>query len=322
MPIAQVVRLSGLASLASSFDAAISGFLSYCRAKNLSPHTVEYYDCRLRAFRQYLDALAPGMTPLDVTTQVIRVCVAQEAEARSPSTANHTVVTLRALFNYLGREGFLEANPMAGVEKLRQKRKVIETFTTDQVQAVLATCGKDFTGVRDRAIILTLLDCGLRVSELCGLSVEDLSWTEQTMLVCGKGNRERVVPFGQNAKQALLQYTARRGELPNTALFVNHFGNGIDRFRVREIIFERCKAAGIVGVRRSPHTFRHTFAVSYLRNGGDVFSLQKMLGHSGLEMTRRYADLADADVVEKHQLFSPGDRLQTAKPTKGRKRLR
>ena len=92
---------------------------------------------------------------------------------------------------------------MADVEKVRRKRTVLDTFTMAHIDALLATCGKDFVGVRDRAMILLLLDCGLRVSELCGLTMDDIDWTAQTVLVVGKGNVERMVPFGATVRQGV-----------------------------------------------------------------------------------------------------------------------
>lgn len=316
---AQVIRISGLTPLADSLESATEGFLNYCRSRNLSENTVSYYRYRLESFGRYLEGNAPGTAPKDMTPQLIRAFLAKES---SPATANHSVITMRAFFNFLVNDGFLSESPMHGVDKLKRKTTVIDTFTFEQVEAVLRTCGKDFVGMRDRAAILVLLDCGLRVSELCGLTLDDISWNEQTMMVLGKGDKERVVPFGQNTRQALTQYLARRPELGTRAFFVTCYVQPLDRYRMREVIQGRCSTAGITGLRCSPHTFRHTFAVQYLRNGGDVFSLQKMLGHSDLTMTRRYAELSQTDVQEKHRLYSPADRLQTAGTTKGRKRIR
>lgn len=211
---------------------------------------------------------------------------------------------------------------MFGVEKVRKRRTVIETFSLEQIEKIISVCEKDFLGVRDKAIIMTLVDCGLRASELCGLRIDDISREQQTMIVLGKGDKERVVPFGQATQQALTQYLARRGKLDTNVLFVNCYGEAFDRHRLADIVESRCIRAEISGVRCSPHTFRHTFAVMYLRAGGDVFSLQKMLGHSDLTMTRRYAELSEMDVQAKHRLFSPGDRLQVEKKSGGRKKLK
>lgn len=199
---------------------------------------------------------------------------------------------------------------------------MINTFSLEQIYAVLVTCGRDFVGVRDRALIMMLMDCGLRASEAAGLDLDNVHWTECTLLAMGKGSRERVVPFGQATRKALTNYTFRRGDLDTNALFLSTLGCQMDRHRIWDIVGERCARAGITGVRCSPHTLRHSFAVSYLRNGGDVFSLQKMLGHSSLDMTRKYAELSQTDVIDKHRLYSPADRLRAADHGARRRRLR
>jgi integrase/recombinase XerD len=212
---------------------------------------------------------------------------------------------------------------MKGVEHPRQKQPIIPTFTLDQITAMLATCSaKTFIDQRDRAIIVLLFDSGLRVSELCGLTMDAINWSEQTMLILGKGNKERLVPFGAMAKQAMLSSMARRGDLATAYFFTTGYGDQLSRRRALEIIQTRGTTAGVKGVRLSPHTIRHTFAVNYLRNGGDVFSLQKMLGHSDLAMTRRYAELSQNDVQAKHRLYSPADSLPQTTAATGRKRLR
>jgi integrase/recombinase XerD len=176
--------------------------------------------------------------------------------------------------------------------------------------------------MRDRAIIPTLVDCGLRVSELIGLKAADINWTDQTMVVLGKGNNERSIPFGRTARSAMLTYQQRRGDITNTCeFFLTCYGDGMSRLAINRTLKTLAATAKITGVRVSPHTFRHTFAVMYLRNGGDVFSLQKLLGHTDLTMTRRYAELSQMDVVAKHRQFSPADAIKPVGQV-GRKRLK
>jgi integrase/recombinase XerD len=321
MAVGELIRLGALNDPTRNLSAAIECFLTYCRAKNLSENTLVYYGYRLEAFRRYVEQQDSGLATAEITRPFIRDFVRSEIEARSPSTANHSVTALRAFFGFLAREGFLTDNPMIGVEKVRQKRALISTFATEQIEAMLASCGKDFLGVRDKALILMLFDMGLRVSELCGLKLADVSWSDQQVLVLGKGNRERTVGFGQASRQALAQYVARRGELKTDAAFVTCFGDPLNRHRAAEIVRKRCKMAGVTGLRCSPHTIRHTFAVSYLRGGGDLFSLQKILGHSDLTMTRRYCELSQTDVIERHRLHSPGDKLKLAEQASRRRRI-
>jgi integrase/recombinase XerD len=255
---------------------------------------------------------------------LIRDFLAHEWEHISAMTAAHSFITPRAFFCLLVRVGEIDESPMDRVEKVRVPRKVVATFSPAQVAAMLATCnGRSFNGTRLRTIILTLLDCGLRVLALCGLALENASWDEWALRVMGRGSKERVVPFGEASRQALMAYVAKRENIPGqSALFLTCYGDPMNRHEAHRIVRRGGAKAGITGVRRSPHTFRHTFAVMYLRNGGDAFSLQRLLGHSCLKMTRRHAELAQTDVIDRHRACSPGDRfLSAVRSAQGRRRL-
>jgi integrase/recombinase XerD len=322
MAVGQVLRFPVATAMAGDISAAIESFRRFCLSKNLSRQSVDYYGYRLKAFIRFLTENGLGTALKDVTPQVARAFISWELEHNSASTANHSVVALRVFFAFLADEGVLNGNPAAGLKKVRAPKKLIETFSLEEVERIIETCGKSFTGVRDQAIILLLIDCGLRATELCELTLDDINWHDQTLKVFGKGAKERVVPFGANAHRALSQYVSRRPELGTDKLFVSCYGNPIDRFLLRDIVRSRSRKAGVTGVRASPHTLRHTFAVTYLRAGGDVFSLQKLLGHSDLTMTRRYCELSDSDIVERHRLYSPADRLRAAtQPSGGRRRI-
>ncbi|MHB9132354.1 MAG: tyrosine-type recombinase/integrase [Armatimonadota bacterium] len=312
----------GAKASAATIDTAIEAFYRRCQAKNLSAHTVSFYKYRLQAFKHFLDERYPEISLIDITSRVIRDFIAHEGMRVSAATADDSFVTLRVIFRYLEADGVIEESPMTGVERPKTKKTLISAFSAEQVEAMIGVCGNDFTGVRNRAIIITFVDCGLRVSELCGLQTDHINWSEQTMVVTGKGNKERRVPFGRVARSTLFSYWERRGDIPGTKeFFLSCYGDPLDRFRVAKALAECGRRAGVTGVRISPHTFRHTFAVMYLRNGGDVFSLQKMLGHTDLTMTRRYAELSQTDVIEKHRQFSPADAIKTPSQS-GRKRLK
>lgn len=317
------MKLRSAGSLACDMEAAVSAFTAFCDSKNLSPRTIEYYAARLASFRRRLEISSTAPRPSDVTPTTIREFLRYEKEHSSASTANHSLCTLKVFFGFLHNEGFIESNPTLVVQKQKVRKPVIQTLSMEQVDRLVATCKKDFYGVRDRAILLVLIDTGLRASELCGIALSDLDWSEQTIRVVGKGDKERIVPFGSAVRQALRQYVIVRGELETNALFVGHYGDPIDRSRLREIVRRRCERAGIRGIRPSPHTLRHTAAVSFLRAGGDTFTLQKLLGHTSQEMTRRYCEsLSTEDVQRKHRQFSPVDNMSLSVPAKGRKRLK
>lgn len=310
-------------NLSCDMEAAVTAFKAYCDSKNLSPRTIEYYSGRLLSLSRYINGLPTPVTPAEITPLFIRDYLVYEKDHTSPSTANHALCTVKVFLGFLHDEGYIDSNPAAQVKRQKVRKNVVETFSPGQIEALLGTCKRDFYGVRDRAIMLTLLDTGLRATELCTVTLDDVDWTDQTIRVIGKGDKERIVPFGQGVRQALSKYLTLRGTLASKALFVGHYGDPIDRNRLQHVITRRAKQAGTTGVRCSPHTFRHTAAVSYLRAGGDTFTLQKMLGHTSQEMTRRYCEsLSAGDVQAKHRLFSPVDNMKLNETGVGRKRIR
>jgi len=161
-------------------------------------------------------------------------------------------------------------------------------------------------------MMLALLDTGVRVSELCGLRLDDVDLSNGYLKVMGKGQKERYVPTGLKLIKALLKYKIShrpKANGPGSLFFLCRDGRPITKARVQKIVRRYGERAGIK-TRPSPHTFRSTKAVLYLRNGGDPFSLQKMLGHSSLVMTRRYSNLADSDVRRQHLAYGVADKLK------------
>lgn len=195
--------------------------------------------------------------------------------------------------------------------------KVIPAFSASEVEQLLhAINTKTVAGYRNYAIFLIMLDTGLRVSELCSLKVEKL-WLEDGMAkVLGKGNKERMIPIGKQLQRILWHYIDRCRPEPTatncSSVFLTQAGRPLTRERVQKMMTGYGQKAKLAGIRCSPHTLRHTAAIFFLRNGGDVFSLQRMLGNASLEMTRRYCELADIDVKRAHSRASPVDNLDFA----------
>jgi site-specific recombinase XerD len=157
--------------------------------------------------------------------------------------------------------------------------------------------------IRNQSIIQLLLDTGLRASELCDLRWEDFDTTGCTVM--GKGNKERYLPISEPCRKSLEEYRLKeRGKCSATGFaFVGPNGNPLDRTSLRQILVRIGERAGVPNV--FPHRFRHTFAINYLRNGGDIYTLQAILGHEDLEMCKRYLAIARLDVVRTHNYASP-----------------
>jgi site-specific recombinase XerD len=303
---------------------AVRLFIRRSEGKGLSPRTVGFYRERLGIFLRWLETQRlPATEPGDVPAAAIREFLAQEKARTSAATARHGFVALSAFYNFCGREGMVKANPMRQVEKPKAPVRLIAPLSEDEIAALLAACGRGFAGARMKALLVLLVDTGLRASEVCGLRLCDLDLDEQAVKVAAaKGGRERIVPFGLAAKTALMDYLARRGELPGQGrVFVNCYGGDLTPRQLHKALADHAKRAGVRNLH--PHRLRHTAAVMFLRNGGDAFTLQRMLGHADLTMTRRYCALADTDLRLAHRAASPGDRfLAAVKPTTGRRRLR
>jgi integrase/recombinase XerD len=243
----------------------------------------------------------------------------------SGHTVNGYLRALRAFWSWAQREGFVEENPFSQIKIPKAPKKVMPTFTQEQLQRLMAAIDTRTTsGHRDYTIIVTFLDTGTRCSELTGLKVDDVNQEAKLLKVWGKGAKERMVPFGRKVQHALWKYlTFYRPEplMPRyDHVFLTGDGRPLTKDRVEAIVEHYGRKAGITGVRISPHTFRHTFAVMFLRNGGDVFSLQRIMGHSTLDVLRIYVNMAQADIQEAHRRHSPADNMDF-KPTYGRRNV-
>lgn len=308
----------------------IENYRIEARIEGKSPKTIGIYTTALTIFNKFLkqDGLPADVTQIGVKEikrfilYLQQVNVFREHPFTRPQqkgltghTINCYLRAIRAFWSWLSFEEIIEANPFDRIKIPKPPKKVIVPFTEEQIKNLLASIDTHSpNGFRDRTIILTLLDTGLRVSELCNLKLEDTNLNERSLKVCGKGSKERVVPIGGTVQRALAKYINRYR--PQSAsqlqdyLFLTRSGEYLTPNRIENIIEGYGIKARVEGVRCSPHTFRHTFAISYLRNGGDVFSLQRILGHSTLDMVRHYIALTQSDLQAAHLRYSPVDNLR------------
>jgi site-specific recombinase XerD len=238
-----------------------------------------------------------------------------QAGQLSGHTINGYMRALQAFWSWLEREGFIEENPFAKLRIPKAPKKVIPTFNEEQLQELFKAIDvTSATGYRDYAIMLTLLDTGVRCSEIINLRVNDVNLNSRLLKVQGKGDKERLVPIGAKVQKAIWKYLNSYRPEPATPqydeVFLTRDGRPVTKDRLEAIITRYGEKAGVTGVRVSPHTFRHTMAVTFLRNGGDIFTLQRILGHSQLEVLRGYVNLAQSDISRVHQRNSPADNLE------------
>lgn len=302
----------------TDYEAARQAFFRYCRIRNLTDETLNFYRDTTKELTKQLAAI-DVVQPMDTTKSHLMTALDTKrnekikrgrSDTPSDATMNKLIRGWRAFYNWLHTEGFIDTNPFNGIGTIKAEKRIIETFSTAQVKALLNTPNRaTFTGYRDFTLMSLLLDTGVRVSEAEGLSLESINWRDRTLKVYGKGRKERLVPFSRSLEKHLRNYIEIRGLLDTDSLFVN-IDNKVYQVRgMQQAIKLYGEAAQIKGVRVSPHTFRHTFAKMYIMNGGDVFSLQKILGHTSLEIVRMYVNLFGTDVAKQHAKYSPLDRL-------------
>jgi site-specific recombinase XerD len=280
-------------------------------------------------FTRYLDSHQNGKLLTEVTRQEIREftfflqhtkCFASHrfTPTQEKNLSGHTVNcylrSLRAFYSWLVNEEIIEKHPFDKVKIPPPPKKVIPAFSPQQIEQLLSVIDtKTSVGYRNYTMILTLLDTGLRITELCTLTMDKLFLEDGIARVTGKGNKERMIPIGKQVQRALWHYIEccrpDPSNVNNNFVFLNDEGRPLVRRRMEAAMRNYGEKAKLVGIRCSPHTLRHTAAISFLRNGGDLFSLQRLLGHTSLEMTRRYCEVADTDVKRAHVLASPVDNL-------------
>lgn len=229
---------------------------------------------------------------------------------------------LRGFFNWLEEEGMIEGNPMKRLKAPVARTETKQPIAAEHITALLQAARNSSHKKRNEALLLLLLDTGLRASEVCSLKVEDIDLTTRSFRVCGKGNKIRVAYFGQATLKSLVSYLRSRRAEPREPLFASRTGGALTANSLRQLTERLARVAGVPPSQCSPHAFRRTFAVSILRAGANLFSVQAMLGHTDLQMTRRYVSLAEADVESQHRQFSPVDKLAVDRLASNRSRSR
>jgi integrase len=238
----------------------------------------------------------------------------RETQPVKPATVHGYYRVLRAFCNWCVEEGLLALSPMAAIKPPIVRSDQVQPFTPEQIAALIQAAKRALHPRRDEAILLFLLDTGVRASELCGLRRENLDPVSRSARILGKGGKERTVYFGAKTARVLWQYLREEPPARQQAVFRAdrgvRAGEALTPSGLLRLIRRLGQAAHIGQARCSPHTFRHTFAIEFLRNGGNQFTLMQLLGHTDLAMTARYVALAQADIARQHRHNSPVDRLQ------------
>ncbi|MGB6837500.1 MAG: tyrosine-type recombinase/integrase [Dehalococcoidia bacterium] len=291
----------------------LQGFLLSCEAEGKSEATITCYKDFIQRFISTARRLNIPQDPRRITRDHVRRYMVQlRQEGLSPSTTKDYLVALRLWFSWLMAEGIVRSNPCEGIKPPRPDRKVMRTLTPDEVKQLLdvARHQPERKALRDQLIILMLYDTGIRASELVGLNMEDVDLDKRVVFVRGKGRKERVLGLnGRTCVMAWRYVAVVRGEGPGPFIQART-GRRMLRTSLTQLLSKLARRAGWPPRSCSPHMLRRSFSVDYLRAGGDPFTLQILLGHERLEMSRHYAEALNAqDALKAHGQFSPAQRL-------------
>ena len=299
--------------MTTNLKGMVSAFLSTRRLRNLSPNTIIFYSQHLNKFLEFMELNYPDFLLEQIDHVILREYVSGLKESHSAGGVNHHIKVLKIFFKFMVEEGVITENPSKKISRIKTDQAVIATFSNDQIVAMLKVTKNqmDFPGIRNCTLITLLYDTGCRISELLGLMIDDIQMEEKILTVRGKGGKARVVPFGDRSLINLVKYLNKRNKLfrNEEVLFLTRFGDQLTLRMTNKIIERIGDKAKVENVRLSAHTFRHTFAKNWLMNGGDIFSLQKILGHKTLDMVRNYVNITFKDIQSQHSKFSPGDNL-------------
>lgn len=280
--------------------------------RNVSEHTRSAYLRDLKEFRVFLEATyqksdRSALERVDKIT--LRRYLALLHRKNRKSTIARKLAALRTFFRYLVKEGVMISNPGELVATPRQEKYLPTTLTVDEAYNLLESLkGTDRLSLRDRAILETLYSCGLRIGELTGLNVSAVDFEQSLVRVLGKGGKERIVPIGQHALQALQIYLDARsrpgGQEP---LFLNRFGKRLTTRSVQRNLKKHLLLAGILK-NATPHALRHSFATHLLDGGADLRAIQELLGHSSLSTTQKYTQVSVAHLTHVYDDAHPRSR--------------
>lgn len=270
-----------------SLSKVVEGFTLACNARQLSWHTIDDYTRTLKRFINHV-----GDVPINtITSTHVNAFMSAQAQRVGKKTCLNYHIGLSALWTWAEKEGYVQKHVVHMVERPQPKKIVIKPFSEVEVRALLSSV--QYAPNKNRAMILLLLDTGARASEICNLKREDIDLVKRQLKVTGKGDKERFLPFSPRTGSSLFSHLATLSGDPFQ----------MSRTSMAQYLRRLGARAGVPD--SHPHRFRHTFAITYLRNGGDPYSLQEILGHTTMDTVKIYLHLAQVDLDSAHKKASP-----------------
>ncbi len=287
----------------------VTAFLRHLdRERNASPRTVKAYRRDLLQFVAYLrQELGREPRPADADHLLLRGFLADlHRRGLQKASSARKLAALRTFFRYLCREGIVEGNPARPLLSPRLERRIPAYLEESELEGFLDVPGGTDASLRARAILELLYGTGIRCAELVGLDLAEVDLEARMIRVLGKGRKERVVPFGSRAREALRRWLPARMRMRPTsdAVFVNAKGGRLTDRSVRKLVTRRVRQTAMTR-KISPHSLRHSFATHLLARGADLRSIQELLGHSSLSTTQRYTHLDTSRILSIYRKTHP-----------------
>ena len=320
---AQLSYFSHLDIPGISVGDAISRVISMKKARNLRPKSIQIYQKLMRYFHEWLNERYPDIYYIDqikraTVEEYIDYCLNEKK--LSEYSVNSRVKVIKIIFNTLIDDGEPISNPAAKIAPLKMNTAKIKVFTDDQVMRLLDHCDtQSFVGFRDYCYILLALDSGLRINESLTLKTTDFDFDSRTILIRSenaKSRKSRVVPFSSYVAKHLRELIEEnRFHFKDVDyLFISVRGSHLEASSLRKRLKQLGDLSGVSKeIEVAPHAFRHTAATNLLKNGLDIFTLSRILGHSTLDMTRRYLAMTPKDLSVRHDKYSPVQQFRTRK---------
>lgn len=283
------------------FRSYIKDFLVYLAGiRNLSDNTRRAYEIDLDAFASWCER--EGIDPIVIEHRELRSWLAELAQAGYASTTiNRHLSAVRSLYKWLVSNDITSQDAAAAVTSPKLARRLPKTMNNSDVEKVIAVCGQDAAGLRDRAMVELLYASGARISEAANICLGDIDVNQKQLRLFGKGSKERLVPLYSEALQAIAAYVqnsrpqllsaAKSGQVQTDALFISARGNKMSAAALRKRFENLVQLAGL-DANLTPHAMRHTFATELLDGGADLRSVQELLGHESLSTTQIYTHLS------------------------------
>ena len=313
---------------APKLDTLIDRYWLSNTADGKSPKTIEWYDAMLRAYSSYAEQTFGNNSLNHLKRDDVRGYILylrektrfqnhphnhSDSQHLSSRTIQGHIRTLKAFSTWVFEEGYTSENVLRDMKLPKAAATIIEPLSKEEIARVFSSIDvKTSIGMRDHTILAIFLDTGLRASELANIRMDHISLETGLIKVMGKGSRERIVPIGKFVQHTLLEYIERirprLGHTDTDYLFLSSGGKPLSVNTVK-LLFQRLKRnTGISKLHA--HLCRHTFAINYLMNGGDIFSLKEILGHRSLDMVNHYLHFTSHQIAIQHHKFSPMDRLR------------